>query len=199
MKICAFCEKSLVGMKDASRRKYCSRDCMVSDRLQSPLTNKSTAHYRARAAVTKDKCERCPRTTKLHVHHKDRNPLNDDATNLEVLCSTCHAREHQPLKMSVCAVCGQIFRAASHRNRNKICSALCASEWSRIHAKLRWQRERENSAPMETASILRKRQASSAPTWKGTWAEKMPCPTACLSGAREISTSTERKHHETIS
>jgi 5-methylcytosine-specific restriction endonuclease McrA len=30
----------------------------------------------------------------LGVHHKDRNPKNNDMSNLEVLCPNCHSLEH---------------------------------------------------------------------------------------------------------
>lgn len=30
----------------------------------------------------------------LHIHHKDRNPLNNQLSNLELLCPNCHAIEH---------------------------------------------------------------------------------------------------------
>lgn len=43
------------------------------------------------------KCERCGNVNKnqeQHRHHKDRNRANNDSTNLEVLCATCHIKEH---------------------------------------------------------------------------------------------------------
>lgn len=39
-------------------------------------------------------CERCGSTIFLLVHHKDRNRENNDRGNLEVLCKSCHQREH---------------------------------------------------------------------------------------------------------
>jgi len=42
-------------------------------------------------------CERCDRKStsrKFPVHHIDRNRENNSIENLEVLCPTCHAREH---------------------------------------------------------------------------------------------------------
>ena len=44
------------------------------------------------------KCERCgltDRDKKLNVHHIDRNRKNNVITNLEVLCTMCHAYEHK--------------------------------------------------------------------------------------------------------
>ena len=44
-------------------------------------------------------CERCllrgrDKAT-ICVHHKDRNPLNNDFNNLESLCFECHQDEHK--------------------------------------------------------------------------------------------------------
>lgn len=140
MKVCNFCGKSVEGTKDAARKLYCDSECYRKHRLSSPVKNKSSAHFRARAAKRESACERCASTAHLQVHHKDRNPLNDSPSNLETLCRSCHTREHSSTKLSACAVCGLTFRAASHRNRNKICSASCASEWGRICAAKRQDR-----------------------------------------------------------
>jgi hypothetical protein len=43
-------------------------------------------------------CERCgwhhPLNESLARHHKDRNRNNNDLDNLEVLCQSCHSKEH---------------------------------------------------------------------------------------------------------
>ena len=49
-------------------------------------------------------CQRCknppqaqhpaPNMRVLHVHHKDRDKTNNKLTNLEVLCQSCHSKEH---------------------------------------------------------------------------------------------------------
>ncbi|WP_050670485.1 HNH endonuclease [Luteipulveratus halotolerans] len=39
-------------------------------------------------------CEACGSTTRLHVHHKDRNWRNDEPANLMTLCASCHLRLH---------------------------------------------------------------------------------------------------------
>jgi hypothetical protein len=45
--------------------------------------------------VKKDYCERCRKTTRLVVHHKDRDfSNNEDPLNLETLCRSCHREEH---------------------------------------------------------------------------------------------------------
>jgi len=37
------------------------------------------------------------KTQTLGVHHKDRNPQNNDPANLITLCSACHCRAEWPL------------------------------------------------------------------------------------------------------
>lgn len=39
-------------------------------------------------------CERCGSEKFLCVHHKDRDRHNNDRENLEVLCKSCHQKEH---------------------------------------------------------------------------------------------------------
>lgn len=43
-------------------------------------------------------CERCEHISQgyeQHRHHKDRNRLNNNNENIEVLCERCHSLEHQ--------------------------------------------------------------------------------------------------------
>jgi hypothetical protein len=40
-------------------------------------------------------CERCGESSQgLHVHHKDQNHDNNEETNLELLCASCHSKHH---------------------------------------------------------------------------------------------------------
>jgi len=41
-------------------------------------------------------CQRCgyAKVEILHVHHRDRNRLNNDSLNLEIICPNCHYEEH---------------------------------------------------------------------------------------------------------
>src|SRR5258708_991761 len=62
----------------------------------------------------KESCELCgisKSRRKLDVHHKDKNNENDDPSNLETLCSSCHARIHQ------------IGRLTSEETRKKLSKA----------------------------------------------------------------------------
>ena len=42
------------------------------------------------------RCERCgyAQVEILHVHHRDRDRSNNDASNLELICPNCHYEEH---------------------------------------------------------------------------------------------------------
>lgn len=164
MKVCIHCGTPLAGTKDAARKKYCDKECYRLHRLSQPLTNKSTGHFRARAAEKSKACNRCGALKNLEVHHRDLNVLNDSASNLEKICSTCHDMEHRAITpASICAVCGVSFTAASHRNRNKICSAQCAKEWGLKNALKRWvDPESADSEGTETLSMLKRRKSSSA-------------------------------------
>jgi len=48
-----------------------------------------------RNIVKHKKCQRCGSDGKINVHHIDRNRYNNDLSNLEVLCTKCHAHEHK--------------------------------------------------------------------------------------------------------
>lgn len=43
-----------------------------------------------------EKCERCGYNKReiLQIHHRDRNKLNNELANLELICPNCHYEEH---------------------------------------------------------------------------------------------------------
>ncbi len=43
---------------------------------------------------TKKACISCLGTELLYVHHKDKNRKNNDITNLEYRCPSCHRKVH---------------------------------------------------------------------------------------------------------
>ena len=46
-----------------------------------------------RLVAVKAECKKCHRTahqTQLDLHHKDDNPLNQEWTNIVILCRACH-------------------------------------------------------------------------------------------------------------
>lgn len=109
--ICSWCKKDFY--KNDSKKKlsksglfFCSRKCKDTAQglfglkeLHLPHYGQNGhAYYRRKAfSVKPKKCERCPydeHEAAIIVHHKDRNRMNDDISNLEVLCCNCHAIEH---------------------------------------------------------------------------------------------------------
>ncbi len=67
----------------------------------------------------KEACERCSATRFLIVHHRDRDRYNNADSNLETLCRSCHAIEHdihfpnnagkRRMKPQTCVHCGVSF------------------------------------------------------------------------------------------
>jgi hypothetical protein len=73
-----------------------------------------------------------PLAANEHVHHIDKNPLNNDLRNLVVLEKQKHERLHGDERQKypdckVCEVCGVEYRANPRkRKRQKCCSPECA-------------------------------------------------------------------------
>ena len=98
-KACQTCGVPLVRKRFASgrledrnaflRRRHCSLSCANT---REGIT-RSGHQYRAKP-YRKAACEACGSTTRLHVHHKDRNWRNDDPANLMTLCASCHLKLH---------------------------------------------------------------------------------------------------------
>lgn len=97
-------------LEDSTRfqqRKYCCLSC-ANTRQQIKRDQYHQRARRFRAAM----CETCGAGTGLHVHHKDENITNNDPSNLQTLCGSCHLRWHwangktMPKRQSVCKICG---------------------------------------------------------------------------------------------
>ena len=72
------------------RRQACSQSCANSlTRVQA-----DSFRWRARQIMERTACTECGSTEHLHVHHRDRDVTNNDPSNLEVLCASCHLRLH---------------------------------------------------------------------------------------------------------
>lgn len=59
--------------------------------------------WRERAIVVWERANDRPVPAGHVIHHKDRNPLNDDPTNLEAMTRADHAREHRHDRMQKAA------------------------------------------------------------------------------------------------
>ena len=80
---------------------FCSRECKDESQLKGllPVGHYWTSRqYRKLAFREKpQKCEICGYNKYpeiLEVHHKDQNRYNNQITNLEILCPTCHSEQH---------------------------------------------------------------------------------------------------------
>ena len=73
-----------------SQRKFCSSTCAG----QRETTDPAAGRKRAQRSVEMHQCNRCWTLANLQRHHIDRNPMNNTPENIEVLCQTCHLREH---------------------------------------------------------------------------------------------------------
>lgn len=98
-KICEACGKEFERtryngrMEDSGRfaaRRNCSQACANTRRVAQANTHR----WRARKIAQPKECRDCGATTKLHVHHDDRDVTNNDPANLIVLCASCHLRLH---------------------------------------------------------------------------------------------------------
>jgi 5-methylcytosine-specific restriction endonuclease McrA len=95
---CSICgtllERKRFGTRLEDRTRFLSRKtCGQSCGNSRAEVTKSALHYRA-AKHRATRCRDCEATTGLHVHHLDRNPANNDPTNLVTLCASCHLRLH---------------------------------------------------------------------------------------------------------
>ena len=85
---------------------YCSKLCRDRNKYLKDLENarqkvrnlpayiEENHRQKMRRSEVKQKCVFCGRTTGLIVHHRDRNPENNDLKNLVYLCGSDHQILH---------------------------------------------------------------------------------------------------------
>jgi 5-methylcytosine-specific restriction endonuclease McrA len=93
-------KKILAGLN----KKTCSRVCSNQNRIGIKYKigrpkDKAVKFRSLKIRILKErggKCERCnySKYEILQVHHKDRNRLNNNLENLELICPNCHYEEH---------------------------------------------------------------------------------------------------------
>jgi len=109
------------------RRQFCDQTCMAKAMEKETCT--SVSHSRMKANRTmKPSCEACNATGKLHVHHKDENPLNNDPSNLKTLCVSCHRRSHSPNFTAT----GEQRAPCAHCAKQSVKVGLCATHLTRL-------------------------------------------------------------------
>jgi hypothetical protein len=151
------CGKQFLRYNSAIRQYkilFCSRACFN-------VWNKGANHSKWKGGITKrgysaikvvkDRlkdiwwCERCGSTQHLHGHHikpvSTHPELSGDPTNIVVLCSVCHGREHPSMRNMitrpqvrsggevVCIVCARLrYVYPSDFNVTRFCSRQCVDE-----------------------------------------------------------------------
>ena len=104
-----------------SRRKYCDVYCAGKAssicRLSKDTTSPKTSRQRARHMLPQSSCELCGKNGYTEVHHKDKNPLNNDPSNLMRLCKSCHRKQHAVKEK--CIICGEPMKG----------HGLCSKHW----------------------------------------------------------------------
>lgn len=100
---CDYCgknyEKQLHRLRD---KNFCCRRCKDASQVGSvrpEIYVNGISSYRAKAlSFYGEKCLRCGfsgNIDMLHVHHIDSDRTNNNMNNLEILCVTCHKKEHR--------------------------------------------------------------------------------------------------------
>lgn len=99
---CLICGKPILANLN---KKTCSRSCANKRRIGGhykiggPRKDK-IAYMRGLKVrlleIREQKCQRCEynKIEILQIHHKDRNPQNNDLDNLELICPNCHYEDH---------------------------------------------------------------------------------------------------------
>ena len=130
IKFCHSCGKQLTrkvfstglleGCTEFRHRKFCDSECMgrgFQGRFKTDVIP-AQGRYRARTIKRKTFCERCGAAKSLDVHHRDENPLNNELSNLMVLCRSCHMKMHRT--KLVCMICGNPQKGRGYCNKHLI-------------------------------------------------------------------------------
>lgn len=98
---CVVCGKLILS---GLNKKTCSRSCSNKNRagikyLQNRPRDKVTSlrHIKIRLLKLRGSvCQRCgySKPEILQIHHKDRDHINNEFSNLELICPNCHYEEH---------------------------------------------------------------------------------------------------------
>jgi len=130
IRYCEYCQKPmerkrysngvLQSWNEYNKQKYCNRDCMKAAFKSKPKhgTSWMTIHYHARKLLPDGCCEICGSAENVDVHHKDGNPQNNDLSNLQRLCRSCHMKAHRP--HGTCSICGDPEKGLGYCNKHYI-------------------------------------------------------------------------------
>lgn len=113
------CGKEFVKYPSQIKKQYCSRKCRNSDSViheaRANAMWKGTWKQQRRisrqnylASGKKIICEKCNALKNVHIHHKDKNRNNNELSNLEALCNSCHNKFYKHT-IQRCINCKQIL------------------------------------------------------------------------------------------
>lgn len=106
----------------------------------------NTGRKAAQRLYDADRCDRCDSTNGVQRHHIDRDPMNNDPSNVEVLCQACHTADHMRdgtwgkgrVEPATCAICGVEFQPKRSRRSTLCGEPECRTEMGRQSAQKRW-------------------------------------------------------------
>lgn len=110
--VCGGCEQEFETSPSKTKKKFCSMDCKIKCSLnikerrkrQKIASIKNRGYIKGKnlkkqlSKIVELKCNYCGYNEYdfcLDVHHIDENPLNNDLTNLAILCVICHRKLHK--------------------------------------------------------------------------------------------------------
>lgn len=94
---------TIIGYSSSYVHKMCQKAGRIRSKSEAAILARppTSTHWRALHSQARRIVERAYGIKLLsseHVHHKDKNPRNNELSNLEVLDSSSHARLHNPPK-----------------------------------------------------------------------------------------------------
>ncbi len=91
-RVCKQCNKSFDYFSADRSGMFCNHKCYLQ------FSRENSTNYRIKAfALLPNECFYCQGTEKgkLLVHHIDKDWLNNDIENLQILCTNCHRKQHK--------------------------------------------------------------------------------------------------------
>jgi ribosomal protein L37E len=90
-----------------------------------------SGRYAAQRRFPLGMCERCNVKPARDRHHKDGNTFNNDPSNIERLCRSCHMLVDKRFQKAPrpCARCGKLAK----RLRHDLCSTCYMGDYQRAH------------------------------------------------------------------
>lgn len=92
----AFREKTK-GIRAAKSRERWTNDEMY----KALIKTRQSAHYLLKKNSPSKTCSKCGSLNRVHCHHQDFNPFNNELSNLAWLCHWCHMRVHAESRNSL--------------------------------------------------------------------------------------------------